>query len=291
LIIVNYRPGQLGNRLFYAAHLIACSVETDAYVVNLGFHDYSRYFRGTCNNALGIMPPSRGIRMPETLMKTIAQFSEYLERGFQRKYLRLPDRLVTNIVHRDADVCLRDPLYRKRLTSSAIVFMQGWIDSDRTGLAPYRHLIVQCFQPTQPYLNTVIEFLKQHQSPTVTLVGVHLRRGDYSKFAGGRYFYSNDEYKQLMRQVAPLSNEGTVRFVLCSNEKVDLSEFFEFDVVAGPGHMIEDLYVLSGCDLILGPPSTFSMWASFYGQTPYCMISDPQEHISIDSFKILTTRG
>jgi hypothetical protein len=28
------------------------------------------------------------------------------------------------------------------------------------------------------------------------------------------------------------------------------------------------MYVLAACDLILGPPSTFSIWASYYGQVP-----------------------
>jgi hypothetical protein len=34
------------------------------------------------------------------------------------------------------------------------------------------------------------------------------------------------------------------------------------------GSAVEDLYSLARCDYLLGPPSTFSLWASFYGNVP-----------------------
>jgi hypothetical protein len=43
--------------------------------------------------------------------------------------------------------------------------------------------------------------------------------------------------------------------------------------LAGPGHFIEDLYALASCDYIIGPPSTFSQWASFYGNVPRYMVN------------------
>ena len=50
---------------------------------------------------------------------------------------------------------------------------------------------------------------------------------------------------------------------------------------------IEDLYALSLCDYILGPPSTFSMWASFYGKKPLRIVSYKDEAISLHEFKII----
>ena len=47
---------------------------------------------------------------------------------------------------------------------------------------------------------------------------------------------------------------------------------------------ITDLYALSRCDLIIGSPSSYSQWASFYGDVPLCLILRDKMNIIIDSF-------
>ena len=37
---------------------------------------------------------------------------------------------------------------------------------------------------------------------------------------------------------------------------------------AGPGVAVLEMYALARCDLIVGPPSSFSGWASFMGNRP-----------------------
>ena len=44
--------------------------------------------------------------------------------------------------------------------------------------------------------------------------------------------------------------------------------FVLMDWTPGPGTEIGDLYSLAACDYIIGPPSTYTQWASFYGQVP-----------------------
>ena len=70
-----------------------------------------------------------------------------------------------------------------------------------------------------------------------------------------------------------------IRFVICSNEKLDLSYFREagLEVNAGPGHEALDLYALSKCDLIIGPPSTYNLWASFLNDVPLFWIRDKND--------------
>jgi hypothetical protein len=59
-----------------------------------------------------------------------------------------------------------------------------------------------------------------------------------------------------------------LRFLICSDEAIDLALFTGLNVIAGTGDVVQDLYALADCDLICGPPSTFNMWASFYGRVP-----------------------
>lgn len=50
---------------------------------------------------------------------------------------------------------------------------------------------------------------------------------------------------------------------------------------------IEDLYALSKCDYIFGPPSTFSMWASFYGEVPLKFFETTNEKFSLNDFSVI----
>jgi hypothetical protein len=49
------------------------------------------------------------------------------------------------------------------------------------------------------------------------------------------------------------------------------------------------LYVLAGCHYLVGPPSTFTLWASYYGATPLYQVEDPDKAFSINDFKVCTT--
>jgi hypothetical protein len=44
------------------------------------------------------------------------------------------------------------------------------------------------------------------------------------------------------------------------------------------------MYALASCDYIVGPPSTFSLWASFYGQVPLCFLQKPDEPLALANF-------
>lgn len=48
--------------------------------------------------------------------------------------------------------------------------------------------------------------------------------------------------------------------------------------------MAEDLYSLSKADYIIGPPSSYSAWASLYGSVPLCFIEDSKADFSISDF-------
>ena len=43
------------------------------------------------------------------------------------------------------------------------------------------------------------------------------------------------------------------------------------------GTAAEDLHLMSRCEFIIGPPSTFSLWASFMGQVPLCIVRDARQ--------------
>ncbi len=75
------------------------------------------------------------------------------------------------------------------------------------------------------------------------------------------------------------------KFLLCSNEKIELANFQGLDYFTIPASSgAKDLYALSKCSYIVGPPSTYSEWASFIGKVPVKYIMSINEKILLQDF-------
>jgi hypothetical protein len=119
------------------------------------------------------------------------------------------------------------------------------------------------------------------------VVGIHIRRGDYAFWHNGRFFYELETYHQFMLQIQQLYDDKKVSFFISSNEDFSLDIFDSCDCYRfekEPSGAILDLYTLSLCDLLIGPFSTFSRWASFIGEKPLCFIESKEQQITKDSF-------
>ena len=113
-------------------------------------------------------------------------------------------------------------------------------------------------------------------------IAVHLRRGDYSNFAGGRFYYSNEDYKKWMQGL--FSREYNLQFLLFSNEKIEISEFDNLPIMVMKGNVAEDLYAMSKCDFIMGPPSSFSRCAAYMGKKKRLVLLDRNKCYSFSDF-------
>jgi hypothetical protein len=79
----------------------------------------------------------------------------------------------------------------------------------------------------------------------------------------------------MMEKVQAAVPGENVSFLVCSDAPVPPAAFVGLDVLYGNGHELEDLYALAACDRLLGPRSTYSKWASFYGAVPRCEVINP----------------
>ena len=59
-----------------------------------------------------------------------------------------------------------------------------------------------------------------------------------------------------------------VAFLVCSDERQDPAVFAGLNVTFSDNSAVVDMYALAGCNFIVGPSSSFSQWASFYGNVP-----------------------
>ncbi|NVO32575.1 O-fucosyltransferase family protein [Hymenobacter lapidiphilus] len=295
MVILVKSFGQLGNRLFLFAHLIANAAEHGYALANPCFGRYARYFVAPTSADFEGLP----VRIP------------VLRRAWQERLLggllrlvqppRVFQALAAAIRPLPASAQPLDLLYlddntgtfdmhEARFVAAArqrVVLLHGWCFRDRPSFLKHAALIRRLFEPVPVHSQAVAARIATCRRTAEVLVGVHIRRGDYATFADGQYYYDNPQYAHLMRQLlSQWSSSTRVEFLLCSDETLDLSAFEGLRVHCASGHFVEDLYALAACDYVLGPPSSFSMWSSFYGQTPLCHIHTPNQAINLADFAV-----
>lgn len=142
------------------------------------------------------------------------------------------------------------------------------------------------FKPDKLIISEVDKVFEQVRKNSEIICGVHIRYGDYKYWKDGKYYYSLEQYHKVMLNVKKIFPNKSVVFFISSNEKIDMKAFKGCTCFSIPNSSAtKDLYGLSTTDYLIGPPSTFSGWASYYGNTPLYFIEDPNEEVSQESFK------
>ena len=168
-------------------------------------------------------------------------------------------------------------------------FVHGWTCRASNEYFPYvMDEIRDIYAPNQDIMDEVRPVMDRYKREGYFIIGVHIRRGDYRTFEGGQYYFELDEYKQHMQALCEVYRGKKVCFAISTNERVD-SDFFNGLEICQTANTtaIHDLYMLSQCDRIIGPLSTFSRWASFYGEVPLCFISRDDVIKSDDAFSVI----
>jgi hypothetical protein len=167
-----------------------------------------------------------------------------------------------------------------------ILFVNGWKERNAPSyISENFEIIKMLFQPDELVRNKVDIRLEKEKR---ILIGVHIRRKDYRTFYGGAYFFDFSVYRDIMQQLSNLlvQDGKETCFIVCSDEPVPDSFAQGLTVIAmNSPDAISDLYALSKCDYIIGPPSTFSQWASFFGEVPIRVITSENEKIRLDDFR------
>ena len=150
----------------------------------------------------------------------------------------------------------------------------------------HKHLktILNIISPNSKYIEEVGSQFGNLNKEEI-LIGIHIRYGDYRTFQNGKYFYTLEEYNQLMIKIRSVFSDKIVKFFIASNETIDYSVFKKHYVVkVNNPSSLKDLIGLSRCDYICGPPSTFSAWASLYNNAPIYFIENLESDFNKNSF-------
>ena len=287
MVILNSQNSQLANRLWGFSSFIANSIEHNYPLVNLGFYKYRRYFEATQNNNFGNYSIS--------LERTGIGFLDYFYSNLFKNWVSITHKTIGRTPTFHKFYCTKFNEDKKAIlfdlnnvgfvkhAKNRKVLVHGWMFRDPINIRKHRDKIVHFFKPVEPY-NTLVNLeIASAAKLADVLVGVHIRRGDYATFLNGKWFYTDLQYADKMHQLTQIYAKEckSCVFIVCSNDAINLENFTGLTLVYKPRHFMVDLYLLSKCDIIIGPPSTFSQWAAFYGLKPLVMLLNGDQKLEM----------
>jgi len=253
LWVVDY-TGRLGNRLKLLTHLAAAAMEHGFAITNPAFWKYHGEFLAWENNALNFFPgyspwwiPVRGERLLRGVFCRVAQMASRIP-GLRRQigWLRCPD---------EKSVDLAGSEFRRRLAEGPThLFLWGYNFHGTPLVQKHRIELLRLFRP-----------VRGPEKPSGFTIALHARRGDYREWAGGKYYFSWDDYRGWIREARKRWVDRSPRILVFSDEIVPGEIRNEAGVEVTGGTAGQDLFRMAGCEVILGPPSSFSDWAAWYG--------------------------
>jgi hypothetical protein len=157
------------------------------------------------------------------------------------------------------------------------VFHFGWDLRDRDALRMHVDTVRAILRPRSELISQAAAKFAAMKGDSIRVIGVHIRQGDYRTYRGGQYFFTQSRYQELTASAVRASDvpAGKTIIIAVSNEPLAWPALVGGARVESPsGTWMEDFLLLSMCDLIIGPPSTFSGSASFLGDVPWFQIKD-----------------
>lgn len=126
----------------------------------------------------------------------------------------------------------------------------------------------------------ILEEIKKKKIECIKVVGIHIRRRDYREFKGGKYMYTDAEYKKITEKIKKSYQKKGIKtwIIVCSDEAKILEVGQDKQ---SQGRWFADQLILQNCDIILGPPSTFTLWASYIAKVKYVHIETVDQEIDI----------
>lgn len=291
MVTIGKKFGRLANRLWVFSYFAANAIEHDYPLTYRYFDSYIKYFDSTSKNdflghrikaRLSLNPIADHLLYWINFLKH-EYYNRYREKGRRHVILRTKK---TGNGHN-----LNDPEFVRLATTTHVITRDGgfWFN-DNDNLKKHAGTIRKIFEPKEKYRKNIDALLEKCHRKGDCIVGVHLRKRDFATAFGGSYYYHDAFYlEQILHAETILKKAGKIPvFVLCSDEPLKSETFREVNFLPGNGHLVEDLYTFARCDYLIGPPSTYTAWASFYGRAPiHYLVGHDSPNFSLKDFRII----
>jgi Glycosyl transferase family 11 len=264
----------LCNQMFPFANVIAFASVNNKTVIYPSFAKHAESFPYFQNNDLCQFPMEKDVNK----ICTVLTKNRLLEKWFLRinhKLQIFPHILMNPEQSYNFEIESNKEMNKRIISAPVAVFDGLYFLSDQNFIRA-KDTIKKVFSPSSDIKHNVDACINRARQNTDILIGTHMRFGDYLTLKKD-LAYNVNEYYEVMQKIKKLFRTKKVTFLLCSDQQQNVNDFPKLRTEIGPGHYVEDLFCLSECDLIIGPPSTFSQWASFYGDVPRYQINYKNE--------------
>jgi hypothetical protein len=273
MIILHHKYGQMANRIILISHFAVTSIETDVKLKILNFDDYMDHFD------FSHLKDQKLIKF-EKHSFFLRLLTSIVYRVFKKSKNVAFINLQSEFNDQKKEFDLKNFVLKNR---TKLIIPEGWGFRNHEDLKKHTQMIRGIFLPNSKTIEKLKEFEKKEDE---VLIGFHIRKGDYKEYLNGIYYYTDEEYYDLISHIQQLFKTFNHRIILFSNEAICADLFTSENIVVGPGAFIDDFFMLTKCDYIIGPPSTFSLVASFLGNNKYFHITDSKQRPSLSDFKI-----
>jgi hypothetical protein len=259
LVILEKGNTRLGNKLFIFASMYAWAIENGHALSNPSFASYASHYPALADD-LRISPTSPlrvGAFLTQTLRLQAINFG--LQRFLAKRKLRgTIIRLPSGQPVIDLPPSGPEPAIGSRAC------LLRWAVRNPVGMIKHREAIVKYLTPSDEIVRDARAFADSFSRGALR-VGVHIRHTDYREHLGGQFFIPLEKSIEKMRALVAALPDRRIEFAVFSDEPREQREFGDLPVTISRGSVMQDLHRMSTMHLTIGPLSTFSLWAAYFG--------------------------
>lgn len=280
MIILFQGYGNHSNRLLQNIHFEVLKLEYGVEYINPSFADMHQYYVDPCDIGrqdfraylLSISRRTRFLRRLTQYAPNVMIFDQETEKVDVKNL-----RITKNLLHAGRKIYVAGWHFR----------VQNLVDKHTDELIR-KYTLKKTFYAGNPFIDKLITI----KNKNTIIIGMHIRRGDYKHFENGKYCFHDDVYKKYMKTIQDYLEKTYQRkcmFVIFSNEITSFKT--AEDIYVSNNAWYIDHLAMSQCDFLIGPPSTFTMWAAFMGRIQYYHIVNASGAIPPEAFaRLLVSR-
>jgi hypothetical protein len=269
MIILAIGSGNHSNRLLQNINFEAFCKENNIEYINPSFFNMHKYYSDPCKLHKGL--------------KGVLFFNPFFFRIFRK--IKRSKLFVNNIISFD------DENNNNVLPSpppESDIYVSGWYFRVDNLTKKYQDFFIKKYSLKEKYFKNNILFNKiiELKERNRFVIGIHIRRGDYKTWMNGQYYFDDSVYLKYMQNVKTIINQinrQECSFIIFSNDIISINETENIYISRNTWYI--DHLLMSKCNLLIGPPSTFTLWASYIGKIKYFQIANDSGEIKVDDFK------
>jgi hypothetical protein len=275
-VILYHGGGELANQLWNYVSIYAYALERGIELENYSFYEYGGFFNIPTKNKLAQLIL---YRLFKNYRGRKWDFRPRLWRFFYRAYAWCVRKIKKNKIlssqNQDNAPFYLSPTKEaddnlKKLEKNKTIYFDGWLFRNPKGLEKYRTEIKEYFRPQKKVVDSVYSQIKPLRGKYQSVIGVHIRQGDYKKWKNGAYFIEQKRAREIMEEYLLIfkKRKDETCFIITSDGPIDKKHFTGLNVVVSNNNAVADLFLLASTDTVLGSNSTFGTFASYYGNIP-----------------------